>query len=80
MSYPNEDRTLITEEEFATGLADLQVRGLVEYRGEDEIRLTDSGLDRAFDTWFSMSPVDRIVMRLFMERVDTAVKEKEHGS
>lgn len=72
-----DDKELMTEVEFATGLADATARGLVEWRGDDDIRLTDKGIDHAINLRESLGDTDYIIMQLFFERIRQILIEED---
>jgi len=67
---------MMTDEEFAFGLANATARGLIEWQGDEELRLTDKGVDHAINLRETLGDMDYIIMELFFERIHGAVEEQ----
>lgn len=61
------DEPVMTEVEFATGLADATARGLIEWQNDEEMRLTDKGKDHAMNIRETLGDTDYIVLQFFFE-------------
>ena len=68
---------IMTEEEFVIGLADATAQGLIEWRGDNNLRLTDKGIDRAINLRESLGDTDYIIMQLFFERIHQCISEED---
>jgi len=70
-----EDSPLMTDEEFAIGLADATARGLIEWQGDEDLKLTNKGIDLAMSLRESLGDTNYIIMQLFFERIRECVDE-----
>lgn len=61
-------RKIISEEEEAIALVEMQLSGDIEYaEGGESIKFTDTGLDNAFALWFSFTPKERFTLYLLLD-------------
>lgn len=67
---------MMTDEEFAIGLADATARGLIEWQGDEDLRLTNKGIDHAINLRESLGDTDYIIMQLFFERIRECIGEQ----
>ncbi len=67
---------MMTDVEFATGLADATARGLIEWQGDEEVRLSTKGIDHAINLRESLGDTDYIIMQLFFERIRECIGEE----
>ena len=65
----DENRPLLTDAEFAIALADLTTQGLVEWFGDEELRMTDKGIDRGLEMKDKLGDTDWVLLTLFYERI-----------
>lgn len=59
------DRPRLTTEEFAIALAELHLKGLVEYDAEGDICLTDAGIDVCWQLESKLTPAEKVGLTLY---------------
>ncbi len=64
---------LMTDQQTAVGLAELELEGLINYRGEDAVELSNKGIDYAWALFHKHTPKDRLALTLLLERIRVAV-------
>ena len=67
---------LLNDQETAVALSELLLEGLIEFRGEDEVQLTNKGIDYAWDLYHRHTPKEMFALTLFHSRLDEVVREK----
>lgn len=70
------DGPIMTDVEFSTGLADATARGLIEWENDEDMRLTDKGIDRAIDIREELGDTDYIIMQLFYKRIEQLIEDE----
>ena len=75
MGKPN-DEPLFTDAEFAIALAELTALGLVEWKGDEQLRLTSKGIDRGLELKDKLGGTDWVLLELLHERIRGAVSEE----
>jgi len=75
----DENQPLMTDEEFGAALADITAQGLVEWCSDEELRLTDKGISRAFELKEKMGNTNWLIITLLHERI-REVTVNEHPS
>jgi len=70
---------LLTDQQAAVGLSELYVEGLIEFQGEDEVRLTDKGIDYAWALFHTHSPKEMLALTLLHDRITEVVDTTNEG-
>lgn len=71
---------LIADQDVAVGLSELYLEGLIEFMGDDALRLTDKGIDYAWKLFHQHTPKEMMTLMIFCEIVDDVVEqEMEEG-
>ncbi len=76
---PTEDQELIDDRQTAVAMAELLTMGLVEFNpdNDDEVGLTDKGIDYAWDVFHSHQPRDMVALMLFWERIRPEIEDDD---
>lgn len=61
------DRELVTDQELAVALSELQLAGRLEWRGDEECCLTKEGMIYAFDLLQKHGTTERVAMMMFSQ-------------
>lgn len=69
-----DDRQLMTEEEFVVALADATAQELIEWAGDEKLRLTDKGVDKCMELREQLGGTDWIILTLLQERIREAAE------
>ena len=68
------NRELISDQEAAVGLSELHIEGLIQFREEDDVQLTDKGIDYAWDLFHEHSPKEMLALTLLWDRIGRIVE------
>ena len=74
MTEPDEGRELISDQEAAVGLSELHIEGLIRFREEDDVQLTDKGIDFAWDLFHGHSPKEMLALTLLWDSIGQIVE------
>lgn len=69
-----DDKPMMTDEEFMGALADATARGLIEWHGDEDVRLTDKGVDHAISLRERLGDTDYLILSLLFERMKECIK------
>ncbi len=58
---------LLTDQQTAVGLTELVMEGLIRFRSDDEILLTDEGIDYAWALFHSHTPKEMVALSILLE-------------
>jgi Mn-dependent DtxR family transcriptional regulator len=68
---------VIIDAEAAVAISELLVEGLIEFKDDEDFRLTDKGIDVAWKAWKAMAPRDRLLHRMLVDYIDQINEEIE---
>lgn len=67
----------MSEIEFKWALQQAVGAGLVEIKGDDDVRLSDTGIDLCFTFEQTLSPVDRLLLTIYYQHILTLVRNEQ---
>ncbi len=68
---------LLTDQQTAVGLSELHLSGLISFRGDDELRLTDEGIEYAWQLFHNHTPKEMVALSLLQEYLSFIQKHEE---
>lgn len=68
---------LLTDQQTAVGLSELHLSGLIFFRGDEGVHLTDEGIDYAWQLFHSHSPKEMVALSLLQEYLSFIQKHEE---
>jgi len=73
------EKEFLSNKEVLLALSECELEGLIQWRGDEEFKLTDKGIDYAWGLWQSHSPKEKIALLTLMNRIIEAVEMEEGG-
>ena len=70
------DKPILTDEEFGVALANLTAQGLIEWGGDEELWLTDKGIDCGLELKNKLGSSNWVLLTLLHERIRDIISEK----
>lgn len=60
---------LLTDEEWGVTLAEIELEGLVKYHGEEEIEISEKGIDFAWPKLKAHTPKERFMLVMLIDQI-----------